>query len=91
MLDLEPVSRRGDIADRPGPRRPLPLAIEPRRGLWPALRGDRHSGHELGLHVGDPPLAAIGLDQSDDGDVVVHGVQEVQKQPWKPVVARQVL
>jgi hypothetical protein len=91
VLDLEPVPRRVDIADWPTPRRLLSLAIEPRRSPRPAPGGKRHPCHKLGLHVGDPPLAAVGLNQADDGNVVVHGMQEVQKQLRQAVVARQVL
>jgi len=69
----------------------LSLAIEPRRSPRPALGGERHPCHKLGLHVGDPPLAAVGLNQAHDGDVVMHGMQEVQKQPRQAAVARQVL
>jgi len=33
------------------------------------------------LDVGDPPLAAVGLNQADHRDVVAAGMQQVHEQP----------
>ena len=69
MLDLEGVPGRGDVADRAGPGRSLAAGVDPGGGLGCPPGGRRHPRHQPGLDVGDPPLAAVRLDQAHDGDV----------------------
>ena len=64
---------------------PLPLAVEPGRGSWCRAGRQRHPRDHLPLHVGDPPLTAVGLDEPHHGDVVIEWMEQVEKQSRRGV------
>jgi len=84
MLHLQGMAGGVDVADPPPgslfAAASLPLPVEPGGSGRRAGAGQCHSGDDLSLQVGEPPLSAIGLDQSADGDVVALGVEHVQKE-----------
>ncbi len=49
--------------------------------------GERHPRDELRLHVGDAPLAAVGLDEAGHRDVVPHGVEQMHEEIGHAVAA----
>jgi len=84
MLHLQGMAGGVDVADpTPGflfAAASLPLPVEPGGSGGRAGAGQRHSGDHLSLQVGEPPLSAVGLDQTADRDVVALGVEHVQKE-----------
>src|SRR5262245_10737999 len=87
MLDLQQMPRRADVVDPVGKVLAVAL-LEPLEaaggGQFPVERLDV-AGDELRLVIDQPPLAAIGLNQAGDEQIVALGVEDVEVQV-RPIV-----
>ena len=61
----------------------VPLSLqgtEPGRALVSFVGGDEEARDQLRLIVGEPPDAAIGLDQPDGEEIVELGMEDIGKE-----------
>ena len=84
MLHFEVVPWAVDVADPTGAGDAVAgaRALAREEGLRPRapLVRQRHPRHELPLEIGQTPLAAVGLEEPADGDVIAGTVKGVEEE-----------
>ena len=85
VLNFHQMARRVDVVDTLAGREVAAFEIaEARGGPLAAVEAGDVGGDELGLAIDEPELAAVGLDQPADEQIVALGVEDVETEP-RPV------